>query len=267
MAPNPLPGPAAPILPAHAVATHDLVAAGARPTDHLPGEPRRPQDLELVLIGHSRLMYWWPVWVAGYAMALATSLGGQTVEIGGQTVRFYPSGQFGVLFFVLMTLVITFTNITMRGLVSGLAILTVALIAVIIAAFGWWDTIFGWLGDARVYLNQGAYFWFSTALLVLWLLTVFVLDRFTYWRVRSGQISHEYVMGAGSETYSTTNMRFEKRRDDLFRHWLLGLGSGDLTIYTSGATPREIHLPNVAFVASKKRAAEKLIATSLTTTT
>lgn len=118
----------------------------------------------------------------------------------------------------------------------------------------------GWLGSLTIYLNQGAYFWFSTLLLIAWLLAFFVFDRMEYWVVKPGQITREYVWGAGSETYDTENMALEKRRDDLFRHWLLGLGSGDLKIQTYGAQSREIHIPNVLFVGYKVHAIEHMIA-------
>jgi hypothetical protein len=40
-------------------------------------------------------------------------------------------------------------------------------------------------------------------------------------------------------------MLFEKLRDDPFRHWLLGMGSGDLVIDTSGAQREHLQIPNV----------------------
>jgi hypothetical protein len=55
-------------------------------------------------------------------------------------------------------------------------------------------------------------------------------------------------------------MALEKHRDDLFRHWLLGLGSGDLRIRTSGATREQIEVPNVFFIGSKVEVIQRLIA-------
>src|SRR4051812_26475712 len=43
----------------------------------------RPQ--QLILISHSSLFYWWPVWAFGYLMALLTLLHAQQVDIGGHT--------------------------------------------------------------------------------------------------------------------------------------------------------------------------------------
>lgn len=55
-------------------------------------------------------------------------------------------------------------------------------------------------------------------------------------------------------------MGLEKRRDDLFRHWLLGLGSGDLQVRTSGATHEQIDVRNVLFISSKVAVIQKFIA-------
>ena len=46
-------------------------------------------------------------------------------------------------------------------------------------------------------------------------------------------------VGGGEKSYDTAGMSIEKHRDDLFRHWVLGLGSGDLTVRTSGACPSD----------------------------
>ena len=48
-------------------------------------------------------------------------------------------------------------------------------------------------------------------------------------------------------------MVVHKRRDDLFRHWILGFGSGDLIVRTGGANPQAFELPNVLFVGPKLR--------------
>jgi hypothetical protein len=47
--------------------------------------------------------------------------------------------------------------------------------------------------------------------------------------------------------------------DDLFRHWVLGVGSGDLVIRTGGANPQTYELPNVLFVNGKLATAKRMI--------
>jgi len=63
------------------------------------------------------------------------------------------------------------------------------------------------------------------------------------------------------EVYSTDGMTFQKQRSDFFRHYVLGLGSGDLIVRTSGAQAHQIDLPNVLFITSKLRRIERLLKT------
>jgi hypothetical protein len=95
-------------------------------------------------------------------------------------------------------------------------------------------------------------------LLAIWALTVFVFDHRTYVVVTSGQVRVCLAIGAGETMYDTTGMTFSKRQDDLFRHWIIGLGSGDLIIHRSNTT-QEIDMPNVLFVGAKIKEIERLI--------
>jgi hypothetical protein len=137
----------------------------------------------------------------------------------------------------------------------------VVLVTVLLAFFGLWDPILAWFGDLKVQLNLGAYFWFSTLMFLVWVLTVFIFDRLSYWRIKPGQITHEFVLGAGSKSYDTENLVLEKFRDDIFRHWVLGMGSGDLHIRPYGAQREEITVPNVLFIGSKIVEVQRLVAT------
>jgi hypothetical protein len=221
----------------------------------------KPEPLREVRIhSHSSLVFWWPVWAVGYVMAGLTYWRGQQYQIGQDREWFHASSNLGVFFFLTLCLVITITNVSVRGLVSGLVILGIALVAVLLAYFGWWDDIFAWFGGLKIHLNFGAYFWFATLMLLVWLVSVFVVDRLSYWHVKPGQLTHAYVFGAGSKSYDTMGMVLEKHREDLFRHWLLGVGSGDLEIHTTGAVKDRIEINNVLFIGSKIELIQRLIA-------
>jgi hypothetical protein len=45
--------------------------------------------------------------------------------------------------------------------------------------------------------------------------------------------------------------RVEKRRSDGFRHWILGLGAGDLVIQVGGQNGATIEMNNVLWIARK----------------
>ncbi len=231
-----------------------------------PAPEARAEDLgrlepQITLISHSSLFYWWPVWAVGYALAAMTDIQGQAVQLGQHGVNIHPSNNLGVFFFLTLFVVILISNVVVRGLASALVIMGIVLATVFFAYMGWWDTILGWVSELTIYLNQGAYFWFSTLIFLVWAATTFVFDRMSYWRVRPGQMTHEFVFGSSERSYDTQNMSFEKRRDDVFRHWLLGMGSGDLTINAfNGGHPEEIHIPNVLFIGMKIRAIQEMIA-------
>lgn len=226
-------------------------------------EPDRPQtQQQLRVYSHSSFFYWWPVWAVGYLMAFLTYAHGKAAEVeaGGQAREwFHSSNNLGVVYLLVLFLVILITNFSVRGLASGMVILGAVLFAVVLAFIGWWDEVFSWFGHLRIHLTLGAYFWFSTLIFLAWAVTVFGLDRLSYWEFTPGQLTHKSLFGGGSKSYNAQGMGLEKHRDDLFRHWLLGLGSGDLRIATSGATREQIDVPNVLFIGSKVKAMQRLI--------
>jgi len=218
------------------------------------------QEPEVRLYSHSSLFYWWPVWLIGYVFALLTYLQGEKVSIGNYEVWMHPSKNLGVLYTVIFTLVVLITNVTLRGLMSVVVIVSCMFFAVLFAWLDWWETILAWLPYLAMYMNLGFYVFFSTALFICWAAAFFVFDRASYWRISPGQMTFERVIGGGERSYDTRGLVFEKHLVDFFRHQILGLGSGDLRIKTSGAHTEEIYIPNVMFVHRKVAEIQRLIA-------
>lgn len=235
-----------------------VVVVQAAPPRELPEGGRVPQ---VKIVSHSRLFYWWPTWVVGYTMAALTHLYGHAIPVGDGRAIVHQSNNLGVIFLVTLFLVMLITNVTVRGLMSVIVLLSLALATVLMAYYHVWDSFLAWLGNLTIYLNLGAYFWFSTCMLGMWLLSTFIFDRLTYWRVKPGQLTQEFVFGTGSTSFDTDNMVLEKLRDDVFRHWLLGFGSGDLKVRPYGAQQDPILIPNVLFLNSKVGLIERLLAT------
>jgi len=222
------------------------------------GRPRGP--VKIRIYSHSALLYWWPVWLVGYIMAAITYYQGEVVNIGEATTHIHYSSNLGLIFFVVLFLVILVTNYSVRGLASGIVIMGLVLTFVLMLYFNVWESVFGWILSHKIYLNVGAYLWISTVMFVMWGIVVFGLDRFSYWEIDPGQLTRDSLMGSGSKSYNTQGMTLEKHQDDLFRHWLLGLGSGDLQVMTYGATREQIDIHNVLFVGHKIIAMQRLIA-------
>jgi hypothetical protein len=215
---------------------------------------------EVVVISHSNLIYWWPAWLFGYGMALVTAIQGQTVPTMGTISYIHPSNNPGLLFIALIMGLIVFTNARLRGIYSVMTLLSAAFIAVLFAWFGWWDDILSFIPQLSAKANLGFYLVFSTALLIIWLLSALVFDRFSYWRVRPGQFSQVSLIGGGTQNFDTQGMRFERREQDYFRHIILGLGAGDLVFYGKEFDSGSIIIPNVAFISKKATDIERLIA-------
>jgi hypothetical protein len=231
------------------------------PASAEPDAHRRPEVLQVILYGHSALFYWWPLWVVGYAMALLTSLSPDRVTIGNNVQMFHASRNLGVIYTLLLMLLIVVTSTNVRGMRAAMVILSLSFLALLFAYLGWWETLLGIVGRESIYMNRGFYLFSSTILFAAWLITVFLVDHLSFWRFRPGQITHEYLWGVVDKSYDTDNMILVKRQDDVFRHWIIGLGSGDLHMQTMGGRGVEENVSNILFVMGKMSKIQRLIAT------
>jgi hypothetical protein len=167
--------------------------------------------------------------------------------------------EFGVLFTIVLLLVVFITNVPLRGWQSFMVIFLIVALSIIFALAGWWDTILHYLGALDIRINAGGYFFISAILFALWLFAVLVFDKQIYMVFTPGQFKVCTEIGGGEQTYSTIGMTLEKQRSDLFRHWILGLGSGDLIVKTTGAQAHHFEMPNVLFISRKMQRIEDMV--------
>jgi hypothetical protein len=181
------------------------------------GEEKVP---ELRIYSHSNLFYWWPVWTAGYVMALITWLDGQIVSFSdGHSELVADDRWMGLVFTVVLALVIFMTNVMFRGVSSVVVVLSVLFVGLLLAYLHWWETIIRWMPTLTVHMNMGFYVLFSTLVFLMWAGSVFIFDHLTYYVVRPGQIISDQLIGGAQKSYDTHGMVFEKIRQDLFRQW------------------------------------------------
>jgi len=258
-----------------------------------PGEVRRR---EVHIVAHTMLFYWWPVWAVGLLLAGVTWWGGQYLAIvpagtqavegfdGGREALVLPAGAhlpkdpatgkpreptlrvasrsgYGVVFIVVLLLVIVITNVPIRGLWSLIVIVVLLLGSIILALAGWWDDILEAVAHSHVYINAFGYLAISVPLLIFWLVVVLYFDRKVYMVVYPGQLKVCQEIGGGEAAYDTLGMVVTKRRSDLFRHWLLGFGSGDLVVKTAGAQSQQFEVHNVLSVGKKLQLIQQLLHT------
>jgi hypothetical protein len=174
-------------------------------------------------------------------------------------VHMADSKNLGVIFCFTLLLVVLITNVPLRGMWSFVVILALVFGIVIISLIeGAWEMLGGWIGLLDIHINMGAYFFISTVLFIIWLVTLYIFDKQVYIVFTPGQMKVREEIGGGEASYSTVGMVIRKQRDDLFRHWILGLGSGDLIVRTAGAQSHEFHLSNVLFIGHKLKMIEDM---------
>lgn len=168
-----------------------------------------------------------------------------------------PYRQLGTMYLVILLLVIFITNVTLRGQWSVIMLVILSCGSVIFWLAGWWDVIFDRLGNMSIYLNLGAYMTIATVTFILWLANFFFFDRQFYVVFTPGQVRVCLELGQGEMIYDSFGMIVQKQRSDLFRHAILGFGSGDILISLPKAThPIELH--NILNVNSVLKRVEKM---------
>src|SRR5436853_7404824 len=204
---------------------------------------------QVFVYGHSTLFYWWPAWAFGFLFAFFENM---AVDSNDQQAM----SRLGLSYVALLLLLVIFTNVRLRGIYSVVTLLGLGFLIVLFAWLGWWDHIAKILPYLQVRMNTGFYLVFSTALLFVWMMMFFIFDRFTYWRIRPGQMTIEHLIGGGAESFDTNTLRFQKMSSALVRA-VIGLGTGDLEVV--GIGPEPLRMTNVPFAERKVRAIERLI--------
>jgi hypothetical protein len=275
----------------------------------------RTPEAEIVIISHSTMFYWWPVWAIGFILGLLTLLDphvmvvvpkdskrfdqadvtvtpnkGESTTYEKRPVLVLPqkeeskkdleepssesklvtgaerlglhmttTSKFGVLFATILLAVIFVTNVPLRGMWSVGIVIVVVLLAIIFILAGWSDWILRQLHYLDIRINAGGYIFLSLILFILWLVVFVFFDRQIYMVFTPGQFKVCTEVGGGEQVFSAAGISLEKRRSDLFRHWILGLGSGDLAVRTSGAQSHHFELPNVLFIGRKVQRIEDML--------
>jgi hypothetical protein len=254
----------------------------------------RPQ--KVVVVSHSPLFYWWPVWAVGFLLALLTYLRGYQVAFvpegtvaergvrleghdGPRDVLIAPAGKelpaapaapepadakqprlrmlpgndAGILWAMTLCLVILLTQISLRGIWSLLILVTLVFTTILLSILELWEPIVQTVRVVDIHITGFSYLAISAFLFALWLLTVFFFDRKVYLVFARGQLRVRLAISQGETVYDARGIVVERHRDDLFRHWLLGFGSGDLTVRIGGPSPQQLEWANVLWIGRKLR--------------
>jgi hypothetical protein len=246
---------------------------------------------EVVVISHSPLFYWWPVWAIGFVMAAFSYLQGlqvafvprgtvaeRQVQVAGQAgprdiliapegrslpaaadpdelsqprLRMAMSNDPGIVWAVTFFIVLIITHVKLRGVWSVVVIVLIGFTTILLAVLGLWDPILRVFQVFDVHINAFGYLSISLVLFVLWLVMFFFVDRLTYMVFTRSRLRVRQAIGEGEKVFDMRGMVFQRHRDDFFRHWLLGFGTADLTVFTSGANAQQLEMPNVFGIGRK----------------
>jgi hypothetical protein len=249
----------------------------------------RPQ--QVVIISHSPLFYWWPVWAVGFLMAGLSFWQGDQIAFvppgtvaqrgarvegqeGPRDILIAPAGRSlpaaadpeelqqprlrmeasnnpGIIWAMTLILVVLITHVQLRGVWSFVVVMFLVFSTILLAVLGLWDPILRALRFIDIHINAFGYLSISLVLFVIWLVAFLVFDRLKYIIFTRGRLRVRTKIGEGEKVFDVRGMVFERHRDDLFRHWLLGFGTADLTVYTTGANARQIEMPNVFGIGTK----------------
>ncbi len=149
----------------------------------------------------------------------------------------------GVIFALTLIVVAIVSTLLLRGLLSVIVLLAMIAIVVTLALLGLWDQIFTFFGGLDIRMNAAGYLFLAVPLFSIWAFVFLIQDRMHYIAFDEGQIRYVLQVGDSETVMAADGVVVEKRRNDVFRHWLLGLGTGDLVIRMPNG--REIEMPNI----------------------
>jgi hypothetical protein len=256
-----------------------------------PPSTQTAEGQEIRIVSHSNIFYWWPVWAFGFLMAIITYsertlavIVPHGTVVNRETIVLPPCKPMasenpnnkesppaqphihmtnhqtlGVIFVTVLLLVIVITNVPLRGMWSLIVIISVILLALILHLANLTDVIRTYANYLDIRINGAGYLFVSTVLFLIWFATVMFFDQRVYIIFGARQLRVCTEIGSGEKVYDAMGLALEKQQSDWFRHWLLGMGAGDLVVKTSGAQAHTFDLPNVLFIRAKIRAIERLM--------
>ena len=216
---------------------------------------RREPTAQIVIYGHSSLLYWWPVWLMCFIFAGTTYTEGD--RSGGVTVT--NTNIPGVVFVTTLLAVAMSSTVLLRGMVSVVAIMALIIAGIALAWLGWWGDILMFLDGLEIRINALGYLCIGIPLFVGWVVVLGVYDRMHYVIFDHSQIRYVLEVGDGETVMPSEGTVVEKKRSDVFRHWVLGLGTGDLVIRSGGPNKPTIQLRNVLRIHRKLAVIDQLL--------
>ncbi len=201
----------------------------------------------ITFYSHSEFFYYWPLWLVSFIFGDITLFFGSHVAVEGLSTSLLVMQEtgYGLVYIMVLAFSLFATGVNLRGVWALLTLICLIFAVFLMLYYGVWETVLSWTIQQPVYLNHGFYLAIGVMLFVPWCLVVFVFDTRKYVKIESNTVTIVHEIGEGARAYDTIGVMMEKKLDNFFKHYLLGFGSGDLVIRTSGGSSEIIHLPNV----------------------
>ncbi|MGJ8655602.1 MAG: hypothetical protein ACSHX6_04055 [Akkermansiaceae bacterium] len=196
---------------------------------------------------HSEFFYYWPLWLVSFIFGDITLFFGSHVAVEGldTSLLVMKDTGYGLTYILVLAFSLFATGVNLRGVWALLTLICAVFVAFIMLYFGVWDSALSWAINQPVYLNHGFYLAIGVMLFIPWCLVVFLFDTRKYVKIEANTVTIVNEIGEGARAFDTIGVMMEKKLDNFFKHYLLGFGSGDLVIRTSGGKSEELFLPNV----------------------
>lgn len=209
------------------------------------------------ICGHNRLIYWWPVWLLGLALATIDYICTDqylfdSLKSDGASWHTVAN----LCYIGLILFVIFFTNVRTKPLTALVIVMTFILvfgaIYLVPKSIGYETTIFGRIPAFLVFMNANFLFVFSAGLFSIWFVVVVIIDPLHSVEISLGQIKHITLLKGHGNTLEEVGIQVS--REDIPCHFILGLGLfGDIMV---GKKDDQKVYENVFRVKQKVRHAE-----------
>jgi hypothetical protein len=201
----------------------------------------------ITFYSHSEFFYYWPLWLVSFIFGDITLFFGSHVAVEGLSTSLLVMQEtgYGLVYIMVLAFSLFATGVNLRGVWALLTMICLVFAAFLMLYFGIWETALSWVIQQPVYLNHGFYLAIGVMLFLPWCVVVFFFDTRKYVKIESNTVTIVHEIGEGARAYDTIGVMMEKKLDNFFKHYVLGFGSGDLVIRTSGGSAEVILLPNV----------------------
>jgi hypothetical protein len=201
------------------------------------------QEERIVVYGHSQLIFWWPVWVYGFILAIYASV----YVAPGQTNDTYNT--LNLVYIFLLSSIIAFTNLRVSVVVFTISSLLGAGLITLIKLKTNIVILKAITENMHVSMNMQFHLVFNGVLFVIWIVGL-LHDRSERLIVERGGAFEFSSLLEGTQHISPSRAIIKWRRGDFVCHWVLGLGRiGDLSVHTDTTN---VHLRNVSLAGKRK---------------